>query len=642
MKLSSKILLPTISILLITGMVGLLVARSLINHIAEEENQRIIRSAETTVASTIATIHENLNQISEKALSQAALMGSFPEVIDAYKEALSGNIDDEADPTVQRARESLREAVQFSREKYVADVGKDNFKLHYHLPNYRSFLRTWRDKQIKRDGIWYDVSDDLSSFRESVIEVNNTRKPQKGIEIGSGGFVIRGLAAIKDKAGKHLGSSEVLYDFKELMKMIEGQQNFKFVVYMNEEKLEIAHAMQDPSQNPIFGNKYVFAASTGGDIDLNSIPISLLEAGSKAQSSIKEGSNYLTAFPITNFKGKQVGIFLCIQDLSQNIHAGSKTHKTSNLLNDLFKKAAIFVTVFMGLMIGIIYWLVFHYVSQPLSEIVGLTQDLAKGDLSKELYYQGKDEVGEMSLMLNQALVNLSNMLQQNINSADSISQAVTSQAASLQETTASLEEINSKAQQTKEKCHQASQLMDSTTNCVSKSHRHIKQITEAMDEISTSSRETSKIIKTINEIAFQTNILALNAAVEAARAGEAGAGFAIVAEEVRNLAMRSTEAANFTSQQLQDIIKKIDGGTKLVSETQQSFEAVTYNIQDVSNILNEILDVSQEEASGVDQINRAISEIDTYTQKTAQNAQELSLSMGQFKVHQNDPLKLY
>lgn len=641
MKLSSKILLPTVSILFVAGMVSLLVARSLINQIAEEENQRIIRSAETTVASTIATIHEDLNQISEKALSQAALMGSFPEVIDAYKEALSGNIDDEADATVQKARESLRAAVKFSREKYVSDVGKDNFKLHYHLPNYRSFLRTWRDKQIKREGVWYDVSDDLSSFRESVIEVNNTQKPKLGIETGSGGFVIRGLAPVIDESGTHLGSCEVLYDFIELLTMLEGQQNFKFVVYMNVEKLQIAHAMQDPAKNPIFGDKYVFAASTGGEIDLNNIPISLLEAGSKAQSSIKEGSNYLTAFPITNFKGKQVGIFLCIQDLSQNIHAGNGTHKTSNLLNDLFKKAAILVTVFMALMIGIIYWLVLHYVSQPLSEIVGLTQDLAKGDFSKELDYQGKDEVGEMSLMLNQALANLSTMLQQNINSADNISQAVTSQAASLEETTASLEEINSKAQQTKEKCHEASQLMDSTTHCVSKSHRQIEQITEAMDEISTSSQETSKIIKTINEIAFQTNILALNAAVEAARAGEAGAGFAIVAEEVRNLAMRSTEAANFTSQQLQDIIKKIDGGAKMVSETQQSFEAVTHDIQDVSNILNVIQNLSEEEATGVDQINRAISEMDTYTQKTAQNAQELSMSMGQFKVHKNDQLKL-
>jgi methyl-accepting chemotaxis protein len=143
------------------------------------------------------------------------------------------------------------------------------------------------------------------------------------------------------------------------------------------------------------------------------------------------------------------------------------------------------------------------------------------------------------------------------------------------------------------------------------------------MKEITTASEETSKIIKTIDEIAFQTNLLALNAAVEAARAGEAGAGFAVVAEEVRNLAMRAADAAKNTSGLIEGTVKKIKDGSDLVLKANEAFSEVSISTSKVGELVGEIAAASQEQAQGIDQINKAVTEMDKVTQQTAANAEE-------------------
>jgi methyl-accepting chemotaxis protein len=143
------------------------------------------------------------------------------------------------------------------------------------------------------------------------------------------------------------------------------------------------------------------------------------------------------------------------------------------------------------------------------------------------------------------------------------------------------------------------------------------------MKEITAASEETSKIIKTIDEIAFQTNLLALNAAVEAARAGEAGAGFAVVAEEVRNLAMRAADAAKNTSGLIEGTVKKIKDGSDLVLKANEAFAEVAVNSSKVGELVGEIAAASQEQAQGIDQINKAVTEMDKVTQQTAANAEE-------------------
>jgi methyl-accepting chemotaxis protein len=143
------------------------------------------------------------------------------------------------------------------------------------------------------------------------------------------------------------------------------------------------------------------------------------------------------------------------------------------------------------------------------------------------------------------------------------------------------------------------------------------------MDDISKASEETSKIIKTIDEIAFQTNLLALNAAVEAARAGEAGAGFAVVADEVRNLAMRAADAAKDTAQLIEGTVKKVKDGTELVGRTNEAFSKVAESSSKVGELVSEIAAASNEQAQGIDQVNTAVTEMDKVTQANAANAEE-------------------
>ena len=206
---------------------------------------------------------------------------------------------------------------------------------------------------------------------------------------------------------------------------------------------------------------------------------------------------------------------------------------------------------------------------------------------------------------------------------SQSLAEGASEQAASIEETSSSLEEMSSMTRQNADNASTADGLMKEAKGMVERANGSMTELTQSMEDISKASDETSKIIKTIDEIAFQTNLLALNAAVEAARAGEAGAGFAVVANEVRNLAMRAAEAAKNTSVLIEGTVKKVREGSELVERTGGAFAEVSRSAAKVADLVAEIAAASSEQAQGIDQINKAVAEMDKVTQQTAANAEE-------------------
>jgi len=203
------------------------------------------------------------------------------------------------------------------------------------------------------------------------------------------------------------------------------------------------------------------------------------------------------------------------------------------------------------------------------------------------------------------------------------IAEGASEQASSLEETSSSLEEMASMTKQNADNANLANSIVSKSKQDMDQAGNSMTKLTTSMEDISRASEDTQKIIKTIDEIAFQTNLLALNAAVEAARAGEAGAGFAVVADEVRNLAMRSAEAAKNTANLIEGTVKKIKGGSELVSMTNDAFSKMADSALKVGELVGEIAAASNEQAQGIEQVNKAMAEVDKVTHQNAANAEE-------------------
>ncbi|CAO5677056.1 MAG: hypothetical protein HEEMFOPI_01057 [Holosporales bacterium] len=227
------------------------------------------------------------------------------------------------------------------------------------------------------------------------------------------------------------------------------------------------------------------------------------------------------------------------------------------------------------------------------------------------------------------------------VNGIEDLSARTETQATSLQETAAAMVQLASAVQNNTENALNVREMMSETNSSADNGQRVVELSISAMDNIKSSSKEISKIISLIDEIAFQTNLLALNAAVEAARAGDSGKGFAVVAEEVRNLAQRSTEASKQIKRLIDDSTMQVQSGVELVNETGQNFSTILNSIKQVSTLVSDISTASVEQASTLGQINDAITQMDEITQNNAGLVQKSASSVGSLGKYGNNLLAL-
>jgi len=207
--------------------------------------------------------------------------------------------------------------------------------------------------------------------------------------------------------------------------------------------------------------------------------------------------------------------------------------------------------------------------------------------------------------------------------SSQSLAEGSSSQAASIEQTSASLEEMSSMTKRNAENAQKANELAKHARTAADKGSGDMQAMSAAMEAIKVSSDDIAKIIKTIDEIAFQTNILALNAAVEAARAGEAGMGFAVVADEVRNLAQRSAQAAKETATKIEGALSRTGQGVAISKQVAQALNEIVAQIRQVDELVTEVASASREQTQGITQINMAVGQVDKVTQSNAASAEE-------------------
>jgi methyl-accepting chemotaxis protein len=276
---------------------------------------------------------------------------------------------------------------------------------------------------------------------------------------------------------------------------------------------------------------------------------------------------------------------------------------------------------------------------------------IADGDLTVQFAKASdKDDLGESLLVmkssLTEILTNVKSAIEQVSSGSDQVSQAsqelsqgATEQASSLEEITSSVNEINAQSKQNAENAVEANGLAKNAASVAGEGDREMTNLQQAMTAINASSDQIKKVVKVIDDIAFQINLLALNANVEAARAGKYGKGFGVVAEEVRNLAVKSANAVQETTQMVEDSISNIERGNKSVESTAEKLRGIVDGVQKVANFLEEIAVASREQAQGIDQITEGLDQIDQVTQSNTASAEE-SASASEELAGQAEQLK--
>jgi methyl-accepting chemotaxis protein len=286
---------------------------------------------------------------------------------------------------------------------------------------------------------------------------------------------------------------------------------------------------------------------------------------------------------------------------------------------------------------ALIGWLIVTSVTVPLGEAVAVARRVASGDLTSRIEPTGRDEPAELLAALREMNDNLGRMVNQIRAGAESIAvgagqvaagnQSLASRteehASSLEETASTLEEFATNVKQNAEHAKQASQFAASASATAQKGGQVVGKVVTTMQEVTVSSKRISDIIGVIDAIAFQTNILALNAAVEAARAGEQGRGFAVVASEVRSLAQRSAASAKEIRGLIEASVGNVEAGARLVEQAGKTMDELVDSVRKVDGIMVDIATASHEQSSGIDQINKAITQMDTVVQMNASLVEE-------------------
>ncbi|MBN1253118.1 MAG: hypothetical protein JXR51_02555 [Bacteroidales bacterium] len=547
----------------------------------------------------LSNYDSNLERIQSKALMTASCFADLASTKEAYR-ILAETNDREL------AIKPLIKQVSQINNKIKRNMDMD-LKIHFHTSDTRSLYRSWSDKR----------GDDISGFRNTIKEAVKTNDAVKGIEVGRGGLVIRGIATISDSLDNVVGTVENFFPIGELLNQLKtGNQNDQFAVFLNNEQFEITDAsttINSSSKGSKIGS-FALVNTSSELFNAELLTKEDIDKGSLGENIFQRENFKYAIIPLKDYNNINIGVYVYQFDVSES----------EALLSNLKISILTIAIVMLIILALLIYFLSKRIISNPLDVTEKILKNLEDGFLNENIEVTREDEIGKLQSHTKKMLLKIREVIQTILEASEKITEASANMHESANNISSSTDQQSSTIEELSASVEEMTATIEKNTEITQTNKKMAIESAEKADLGGKSIEQTIDLMKTVAEkitiisaIANQTNMLALNAAVEAARAGEKGKGFAVVAAEVKSLAERSQNAAK-------EIIELSEKSFKIAEQSRGLFSEILPAIKKTAIQMEEVATASMQQTANAHQINEAIAQFSSTVQHNTSTVDNL------------------